>query len=49
MRRAAAVKNELSDAEGLEFRLTEKDVEMSELRKTIGLKVSNMWEMYREG
>ena len=36
------MKSELSDAEGLEFRLNEKDVEMSELRKTIGLKVSNM-------
>ena len=37
------MKNELSDAEGLEFRLNEKDVEMAELRKTIGLKVSDVY------
>ena len=34
------MKSELSDAEGLEFKLNEKNVEISDLCKTISLKVS---------
>ena len=53
--RAAAVKSELSDAEGLGFKLEEKNNEIVELKKTIRLKVSGGslriegWGLYLSG